>query len=227
MVAQISPGEIYGVVNSLEFAKDLVKEWLEKYKFKNWNKTSTKGENVTPEMREKRACEVADMFCDHMTWRTHGRSLKIEDLNNVLLIEKIDDDKKLSDIVYRIKTVLRLIFDSSTIYKLYFLDDFKLAKTFTVTPSGNQPTNLPFSGQDKNKSVDGVELDVNCPKCGKNHTVNGYLDINKSQIQKEKLKTNNLIVENDILICDNCQFALDLKPIKAQVENQTKRKLTF
>ena len=36
MVAQISPGEIYGVVNSLEFAKDLVKEWLEKYKFKNW-----------------------------------------------------------------------------------------------------------------------------------------------------------------------------------------------
>jgi hypothetical protein len=227
MVAQISPGEIYGVVNSLEFAKDLVKEWLEKYKFKNWNKTSTKGENVTPEMRKKRACDVADMFCDHMTWRTHGRSLKIEDLNDLLLIEKIDDDKKLSDIVYRIKTVLRLIFDSSTIYKLYFLDDFKLAKTFTVTTSGNQTTNLPFSGQDKNKSVDGVELDVNCPKCGKKHTVNGYLDINKSQIQKEKLKTNKQIVENDILICDNCQFALDLKPIKAEVENQTKRKLTF
>ena len=41
MVAQISPGEIYGVINSLEFAKDLVKGWLEKYKFKNWNSTQT------------------------------------------------------------------------------------------------------------------------------------------------------------------------------------------
>lgn len=40
MVAQISPGEIYGIINSLEFAKDLVKEWLEKYKFKNWTKSN-------------------------------------------------------------------------------------------------------------------------------------------------------------------------------------------
>lgn len=31
----------------------------------------------------------------------------------------------------------------------------------------------------------------------------------------------------DILICDNCNFALDLKPIKSQVETQTKRKVTF
>lgn len=227
MVAQISPGEIYGVINSLEFAKDLVKEWLEKYKFKNWTKTSSNGKDVTPEMRHKRACEVADKFCDHMTWRTHGRSLKIEDLNDVLLIEKIDSDKQLADIVYKIKTLLRLIFDSSTIYKLYFLEDFKLSKTFTVTPSGNQPTHLPFGSQDNKKTVDGVELEVNCPKCGKKHIVNGYLGINKAQIQKKNLKTNKLIVENDILICDNCQFALDLKPIQAQVENQTKRKLTF
>ena len=178
-------------------------------------------------MRHKRACEVADKFCDHMTWRTHGRSLKTEDLNDVLLIEKIDSDKQLADIVYKIKTVLRLIFDSSTIYKLYFLEDFKLSKTFTVTPSGNQPTHLPFGSQDNKKTVDGVELEVNCPKCGKKHIVNGYLGINKAQIQKKNLKTNKLIVENDILICDNCQFALDLKPIQAQVENQTKRKLTF
>jgi ClpP class serine protease len=76
MVAQISPGELYGVINSLEFAKDLVKEWLEKHKFKNWTETETSKKPVTPEMRKARACEVAEMFCDHTTWRTHGRSLK-------------------------------------------------------------------------------------------------------------------------------------------------------
>jgi len=35
MVAQISPGELNGVGNALDFAKDLVTDWLPKYKFKN------------------------------------------------------------------------------------------------------------------------------------------------------------------------------------------------
>ena len=110
MVAQISPGELYGVINSLEFAKDMVKGWLEEYKFKNWSVTRTSKKEVTPQMRKERANKIADMFCDHTTWRTHGRSLKIEDLKEALIIDRIDDDSKLADIVYRIKTVIRLIF---------------------------------------------------------------------------------------------------------------------
>lgn len=51
MIAQISPGEIYGVINSLEFAKDLVKKWLVDYKFKNWNVTETTKKTVTYEMK--------------------------------------------------------------------------------------------------------------------------------------------------------------------------------
>ncbi len=39
--------------------------------------------------------------------------LKLETMKEELIIERIDDDKKLADIVYRIKTVFRLIFDSS------------------------------------------------------------------------------------------------------------------
>ncbi|MEP7265697.1 MAG: ATP-dependent Clp protease proteolytic subunit [Bacteroidota bacterium] len=230
MVAQISPGELYGVINSLEFAKDLVKEWLEKFKFKNWTITKDSKTPVTDEMRKKRANDVADMFCDHTNWRTHGRSLKIEDLSNHLVIESIDADKKLADIVYRIKTILRMIFDGSTIYKLYYLDDFKLAKTFSVTPSGNLPVPAPFGQpqkQGQQKSVDAVELDIKCPKCGKRHKVIGYMDIKSDEIQKQKLKVNQNVDDNDILVCDNCNFALDLKPIKNQVETQSKRKVTF
>jgi len=228
MVAQISPGELYGVVNSLEFAKDLVKVWLERYKFKNWKITRTNKTTVTTELRQKRALDVAEMFCDHTTWRTHGRSLKIDDLNEVLLIDKIDDDPKLADIIYRIKTVIRLIFDVSTTYKLFYLDDLKLAKTFTVSPSAGIPLPFPFQQPIKQqKRVDAVELDVQCPKCNKRHMVNGYMDIDSSEIQKSKLKTNPLVKDNDILVCDNCNFALDLKPIKSQIETQTKRKVTF
>lgn len=58
-----------------------------------------------------------------------------------------------------------MIFDGSTIYKLYYLDDFKLAKTFTVSPSGNLPAQIPFGQpqkQGQQKVVDAVELDIQC-----------------------------------------------------------------
>jgi hypothetical protein len=226
MVAQISPGEIYGVINSLEFAKDLVKDWLEKYKFKGWTQTETNRTPVTPEMRKQRAEEVADRLCDHMSWRTHGRSLKIDDLKDILLIENIDKNKPLSEVVYRIKTIIRLIFDSSTNYKLYFWESLHIARTATVA-NANMPT--PTTVSDKNKSIEQAILSIDCPKCGKKHNVPGYFDITHEKIEQLKLPINTNVQDNDVLICDNatCNFTIDLKPVKNQIETQSKRKITF
>jgi len=225
MVAQISPGEIRGVVNSLEFAKDLVKGWLEKYKFKNWTKTQTAQKKVTPEMRKRRAEEVANILCDHTNWRTHGRSLKIDDLKEVLRIENIDESPQLADIVYRIKTIIRVIFDSSTDYKLYFWEDFQLTRTATIGNDLPIPTQVP----NNNTSIEQVVLNINCPKCRKKHEIPGYFDISSEKIEQFKLPINAKVQNNDILICDNlgCNFTIDLKPIKNQIETQSKRKITF
>jgi hypothetical protein len=226
MIAQISPGELYGITNSLEFAKDLVKCWLEKYKFKNWIETSTNKQPVTSQLRKQRAHEVAEMLCNHTTWRTHGRSLKIEDLKEDLLIERIDDDRDLANIVYRIKTVVRLLFDSSNVYKIFFIDDLKISKIYTVNPDNN--TSIPSKKENgQQKTIDAVELDINCPQCGKRHKVNGYLDIDNEQIKDQKLKSNPNIKDKDILVCDNCNFTMQLKPIINQLEAQTKRKITL
>lgn len=227
MVAQISPGEIYGVVNSLEFAKDLVRGWLEKYKFKNWNHTQSTNKPVTAQMRKERAGEVAEMLCDHMTWRTHGRSLKIDDLKEVLLIENIDEDQALSEIVYRIKTIIRLVFDSSTDYKIYFWEDFQMSRT--AVTGASMPTPMPFPSSNKRETAEQVTLKIVCPKCGKEHEVPGYLDLNSEKIKQLNLPINNKVQENDVLICDGlgCNFALDLKPVKNQIETQSRRKVTF
>jgi len=228
MVAQISPGEIYGVINSLEFAKDLVKGWLEKYKFKNWTITRTTHKAVTAEMRKQRAEEVADKLCDHMNWRTHGRSLKIDDLKEELIIENIDENQPLADIVYRIKTIIRLIFDASIDYKLFFWEDFQMARTAFVA-NANMPTPVPFPMPNKQNAVEQAILNINCPKCGRKHEVPGYFDIDSNKIKQLQLPINNKIKDNDVLICDGlgCNFAIDLKPIKNQIETQSKRKITF
>jgi len=226
MVAQISPGELFGVINSLEFAKDLVKSWLEKHKFKNWSVTATSKTPVTPVMKQNRAHEVAEMFCDHTTWRTHGRSLKIADLNHHLQIERIDDDNILADIVYRINTVIRLIHGTSTVYKSFYVDDLKISKTYSI-PGNVPPQNLVSPAKGSSGPVEAIDIGIKCPKCGKQHKAIGYLGITSQMIKDKNLKTTANIKNNEFFICDNCNFTIDLNPIKNQIETQLKKKVIF
>ncbi len=225
LVSQISPGEIYGVVNSLDFAKDLVKAWLPKYKFRNWVVTETQKKPVTQEMKENRASAISEKLCNHMDWHTHGRSLKMEDLKEELLIEDIDQNPKLADIVYRIKTVIRLIFDTSTDFKLYFWEDCELARSANIA---NVPFDNPIPAK-STKNIEVIELAVPCPKCQKNHKIKGYVDLSSDEIKNLKLPICPLIKENEILVCDTpgCGMAINLKPIKNMVENQLKKKITL
>lgn len=229
MVAQISPGEIYGVYNSLEFATDLVKKWLVDYKFKDWTITSS-GNKVTQEKKVSRATEVAEFLCDHMSWRSHGRSLKIEDLREYLLIDRIDDNPELADVVYRINTVLRLIFSNSSIYKVYKTADTFLSKTaMNGVPTLPMPQSLPVVPANKaqTQQVQKVELEVICPKCHKKHIVPGYVNMTSQQVRALKLQVNPLVTDKYTLVCDNCGFELDLKPIKNQLEMQHRISITF
>jgi hypothetical protein len=236
IIAQISPLEIAGIINSLEFAKDLVKEWLEKYKFKKWTVTKTRKISVTQEMRKQRANEIAERLCNHTIWRSHGRSLKIDDLKDDLYIKNIDNDVELANIVYRIKTVIRLIFDISTIFKLYYSEDLRLAKNFGMQQ--NQQNVFPILPQQNPIQhpskiavpVDGIlnaKIDLKCPKCGKDHEIMAYFDISSADLKAKKLKINPDIKDNETIVCNNCNFVIDLKPIKANLELQSNKKLIF
>lgn len=224
IIAQITPGELSGVVNALEFAKELVSDWLVKYKFKNWTKRESTGIEVTAEYKERRAKEVATKLCNHGLWRSHGRSLKIEDFEGLLRIERIDDNNELANIVYKIKIVLKLIFGGSTNYKIYKTADTFLAKTAIISPNSNVDK-IPIPSN--NKDVKCIEIRINCNKCGKIHLVQGYLGISSDEIKKHNLKINPNVDENENLICDICGFTIDLKPIKTQVEQNEKQVLTL
>lgn len=131
IVAQINPGEIGGVFNALNFAIDLVERWLCEYKFANWTVTETTQLPVTVDMRKQRANSIATQLTNHSVWRSHGRSLKIEDLENLgLKIEKVDDKPDLSKIVYSIKAVLMLIFLNSNVFKI-FANEESIIKKFS------------------------------------------------------------------------------------------------
>lgn len=228
ILSQISPGELYGVVNSLNFAKDLVQDWLVKYKFKNWCVTQTQQIPVTEDMKKKRASEVSEKLCNHMDWHTHGRSLKIEDLKDELLIEDIDTNPALADVVYRIKTVIRLIFDSSTDYKLYYWDDCEISRTANISNAGSIPLPAPAVAKVP-KKVESIGLQIPCQKCGKIHVVPAYVDLTSDEIKRLKLPVYKLLKDNNVLLCDTpgCGFTMDLKPFINHVEGQIKKKITI
>ncbi len=67
----------------------LLKEWLVKYKFKNWN-THSDGSVVTPRQKEDRAREIAKVLGDNKIWYSHGRSIGVSALTHILKL-KIED----------------------------------------------------------------------------------------------------------------------------------------
>ncbi len=165
MVAQISPGELLHVDNALRFAQDLVKEWLPKYKFKNWNKTAGRGKIVTDRYRKTRARQIAKALTDHSKWRSHGRSLKIDDLNKIgLQIVDVDQSPpELKDVVYRIHMVCRLLFESSSIFKIFATSEQWICRFAQKFPAGQAPQTPNFN------ELEGVHFDVTCEKCGRIH----------------------------------------------------------
>ena len=68
----------------------LLKEWLVKYKFKDWTKTETRQKAVTTAMKDKRAKEIADKLNDTNHWSSHARPISMEVVRKELNL-KIED----------------------------------------------------------------------------------------------------------------------------------------
>ncbi len=58
LIQNFDLGELYYYEQARELSIALLKEWLVKYKFKNWKKTKTRGLRVTQQMRRARAEEI-------------------------------------------------------------------------------------------------------------------------------------------------------------------------
>ena len=87
-------------LRSYEMAKSLtvslLKQWLVSFKFKNWDFHSDESP-VTDKQKEKRAEEIARILGDNKRWHSHGRSIGIETLKNILKL-KIDDYSEIDEL---------------------------------------------------------------------------------------------------------------------------------
>lgn len=224
MVAQITPGELGSALNSLKYAEDLVVEWLVKYKFKKWTQTETRKIPVTEEMKRKRAEEICGELIKHPKWRSHGRSIKISDLDSIgLKVKRIEDNPKLADIVFRIQTVIRLLFESTSTIKVFATAEEKLFKQATPRQASFQipiPRMMPGG-------ADVVEIQQECPKCKKVYHL--YAKFSPNPIIDQEMKKKGLLPfpQDAKIKCDNtsCGFEIDLQGLKNQIEIDVGKKI--
>ena len=99
-------------LRSYEMAKNLtmslLKKWLVKFKFKNWNTHSSTGKPVTPAEKEARAEDIAKLLGNNSLWQSHGRSIGINTLKTVLKLQ-IDDYSNVPDLSDKIRNYNDLI----------------------------------------------------------------------------------------------------------------------
>lgn len=220
MVAQIAPQEIEGVNNALNFAINCVREWLPKYKFKNWTKTETRNIPVDDAMRVRQAEKIATELTKQDKWYSHGLSLKIRDLNEVGLKPiDVDDDKEMADMVYRIQAINRIIFGSTSSYKIFATATNRILRN--AVEKGGQVQLNPAQALQK---AEVVEATVTCQKCLKNITV--YMKFkNNPKIDENQKALGNIPFPKDGRLQCACGEMFDLNGLRSEIENQKGQKI--
>lgn len=90
--------ELRGYEQARELTYALLKKWLVKYKFKNWDTHRTNqdklGNKVTKKEKRQRAEEIAEKLSDNNLWKSHSRPINIETLKTELRLEIEDYSNK-------------------------------------------------------------------------------------------------------------------------------------
>ena len=90
LLQKLDLAELHQFELARDLSVDLLKRWLTRYKFKDWERTETRGEPVTNEMKEERASWIARQLNDHERWLTHGRGIDMRTFQDELQV-KIED----------------------------------------------------------------------------------------------------------------------------------------
>ena len=206
ILQQISPGEIQTAQNASRFSRTLVSEWLEKYKFRGWTHHSS-GEPVTPEKRKKTAKRIAKKLCDHQNWLTHGRSIKIEDLEKIgLKIYDYSQNTDLKDAISRYYALTQIAFESN-LYKLFETEHANIGKYW----------NVPAEAQIE--PVKSIDINAPCPLCKSNIPL-------QMKIDKSAPDAPGRIPypKNDLMKCPHCHQLVNLTSVRETIERDIKQK---
>ncbi len=207
ILRNVDPGRLQSATNASNLSRNLVTDWLTKYKFQDWTTHSSNGQAVSDDDRRLRAQEIAAELCDHQKWLSHGRPIKIADFDRMRL--KITDYAKqpaLQSSIWSLWVNLHHLLSVTNFYKVYESETVEFYKGALAQPTIPQPA----------QSAPGKALaDVKCNKCGSAYKVQCNFGapqpIEPGAMPFPKGSSFN---------CKSCGTLLDLSGLKLTLEAQ-------
>lgn len=102
LLQKLDLAELQQFEEARELSIELLKKWLVKYKFKDWNLTASRNFPVDDDYKKKRADDIARALSNHQRWHSHGRGISMKELRGDELKLQIDDfgeDPELSRLI--------------------------------------------------------------------------------------------------------------------------------
>jgi len=96
LIGGFDQAELYEFEQARELSITLLRDWLVRYKFKDWNITEARQLPVTPKQKKQRARTIAKRLSNTARWHSHTAGISAQVLRDELKL-KIDDlagDKK-------------------------------------------------------------------------------------------------------------------------------------
>ena len=78
ILKNIDPKELGNAISASNYSINLVSDYLEHFKFRDWTFHSDGETPVTPEEKTNRAKEIAKDLCAHSKWKSHGHAISRE-----------------------------------------------------------------------------------------------------------------------------------------------------
>lgn len=111
LIEKFDPAKLFHIEQAIEHSKSLLKEWLPKYKFKNWTHRETTGEPVSDAEKQVRAAQIAEILGDAQRWHSHGRGITCDDLGSEEIKLKITNYGTDPDLKAKIRNYHNLLVD--------------------------------------------------------------------------------------------------------------------
>lgn len=215
MLQRITPGDLQDCMDLKNFATRLVTNWLVSYKFKYWEKHSSTGQPVTEEEKRIRAEQIATELGNKSRWLTHGRSIKIEDLDSLgLKVENFTDknaNKEVAEHILRYYTLLKITLNETNIFKL-----FETPTTQIIRFQQLQAVPVQAPGQ-----ADIILLPIPCHSCG------NIIDVQMNFTDGVPVKPGFILADAKLktIKCPHCGFDNNLTPLIEKIEKDSGRKV--
>lgn len=113
LVQTFDPAEMYRYEQERELSMELLKDWLQQYKFEDWTRTEERNLVVTKGMKAQRAAQVAKLLNDTKRWHVHARGIPMEGVRRdlKLKVRDLDDPQECGGLGPAVREYYRLLQD--------------------------------------------------------------------------------------------------------------------